>query len=245
MTERTFDTRPSRDSRNADFPVRTALSPQARPKTKLYAGPLSRLDQGAEGACVGFGWATELMSTPVRVHPPESGPTSTAEADADAFGRRIYNAAKKIDEWPGENYDGTSVLAGARVMKAIGYVTEYRWAANVGDVVDSLIQHGPVVLGIPWYESMYDTDAEGKVTIGGPVVGGHCITLTGYIHAWKKQGEHVRWRNSWGTEYGVAGDGYVSLTDLGKLLAGDPEYGAGEACVPIGRQYGPAIITGM
>jgi hypothetical protein len=63
------------------------------------------LDQGKEGACVGFAWSHELAAYPVRV-----------EVDDEFARSKIYAEAQKIDEWPGEAYHGTSVLAGAKVV---------------------------------------------------------------------------------------------------------------------------------
>jgi hypothetical protein len=186
------------------------------------------LDQGSEGACVGFGWTAELLAKPFA---PLVQP-SKAVGENKAL--EIYRAAKGIDEWEGEDYSGTSVLAGAKVVKNSGYIGGYRWCFGIEDVRDAVLNVGPVVIGIPWYEDMYHTLPSGLVKVGGKVVGGHCITLTGYHAAMIIEGKIrpvFRWRNSWGTEYGVKGSGFIEYNDLAALLKGT----GGEACVPLDR----------
>ena len=63
----------------------------------------------------------------------------------DAFW--LYEEAKRNDEWPGEDYDGTSVNAGLKVARDQGLmraevsvvvpsagIAAYRWATSVEDV---------------------------------------------------------------------------------------------------------------
>jgi len=58
------------------------------------------LDQGREGACTGFGLAT-VANYLLRVR--------GEEPDADEVSAwMLYTMAKRYDEWPGENYDGSS-----------------------------------------------------------------------------------------------------------------------------------------
>jgi hypothetical protein len=186
------------------------------------------LDQGSEGACVGFGWTAELLAKPFS---PLSQPSAEVGQNKAL---EIYRAAKGIDEWEGEDYSGTSVLAGAKVVKASGYIGGYRWCFGIEDVRDAVLNLGPVVIGIPWYEDMYTTRPSGLVKVGGPVVGGHCITLTGYHPAMILDGKVrpvFRWRNSWGLGYGIKGSGFIEYGDLAALLKGT----GGEACVPLDR----------
>jgi hypothetical protein len=232
MTERTFDWVPRHDPRSRNFPVRAALPVQAERRKKLWLASRTRLDQGYEGACSGFAWGAELLASP---RPAQLG------SDPNQFARYIYREAQKIDEWEGENYEGTSVLAGAKVVKRLGHIESYRWAFGIDDVIDALVTLGPVVIGIPWYEEMYETRPSGLVKMGGRIVGGHAITLTGYHpgirlfkESWTTRFEVVKWRNSWGKEYGRNGDGYIRVSDLASLLA---DYG--EACVPVNRLYVP------
>jgi len=220
-----LDWYPNHDQRSRDYPVRTAAA-KALPRFKQWApGPV--LDQGREGQCVAFGWVAEAMSTPVRVdfNKVKAAPVKEPQRIASY----IYKQAQAIDEWPGEDYDGTSVNAGAKIMRNLGLVKEYRWAFGVNDMIPALTK-GPVVIGIPWYESMYEAP-NGKVVIGGRNVGGHCLLVTGYD---TRSGTPVyTWRNSWGNEYGTGGSAQISHNDLGFLLKQQ-----GEACVVTKRSYG-------
>jgi hypothetical protein len=188
------------------------------------------LDQGEEGACVGFGWTAELLASPM--------PATTTPAVGSTYALEVYKRAKLLDEFAGENYEGTSVLAGAKVLQERGLIGGYRWCFNIEDVRDSVVSQGPVVIGIPWLDGMYETRPSGLVDVSGPQVGGHCIALTGYNpsarlagEGWLKRFEVFRWRNSWGTAYGNNGSGYITIEDLETLLKS-----TGEACVPTDRK---------
>ena len=215
------------DERSLSHPVREVIGTVKRRKRMWSVGdPV--IDQGQEGACVGFGWTNELRAQPVVVKLP----------DPTAFAFGLYKQAQKVDDQPGENYSGTSVLAGAKVVKSLGFMDGYKWAFGIDDVIDTIVAQGPVVLGIPWYDSMYDTRPSGLIDVSGEVVGGHCILADGYDPKarFAKEGlgntfEVIRLRNSWGPDWGVHGDGYITVSDLAALLKAD-----GEACVPVGRK---------
>jgi hypothetical protein len=185
------------------------------------------LDQGAEGHCVGFGCSHDLGGSPVRI--PDLN---------DGFAHDVFYGARYIDRtehgwnWP----DGASVLAGAKELRKRTFIEGFRWAFSIEDLRDAIITIGPAILGINWYDSMYETDPYGNVEVNGSIVGGHCIMVYGYNPAWRIQGqpgkhEIFRWQNSWGPSYGVNGRGVIKAEDLARLLAED-----GEACIPIGRR---------
>ena len=223
---RTFDRVVQFDERSRNYGIAEVL--EAQKPRKRYWGHNTVIDQGREGACVGFAWTNELICNP-RPHP------DVPQYVGDAFARKIYKRAQQLDPWPGENYEGTSVLAGAKAIMETGYLTQYRWAFNIEQVRDAVIAEGPVILGINWYDSMYSTRPSGLVEVGGKVVGGHAIALTGYNPRARLKGEGgykevFRWKNSWGTSYGKNGTGYVKIEDLERLLKED-----GEACIPMGR----------
>ena len=225
---RKLDWKSYHDERSRSYSVRPILDKRKIEIKRVMWDEGVVLDQGSEGACVGFGWMAELLAAPAQ---PKQQPEVSS---ANRIAQEYYKRAQKIDEWPGENYEGTSVLAGAKIVKEEGFISGYRWCFNIEDIRDSVISEGPVVIGVPWRKGMYKTANNGLVQITGPVVGGHCLTITGYDPAMKignNTYEVFRWRNSWGTEYGINGSGYIKKVDLEKLLAG-----TGEACVPIGRK---------
>lgn len=222
--DRLFDWAPNHDPRSRNFSIRSVIGDRVEKVRRLWhAGAV--LDQGSEGACVGFGWTGDLLA-----RPHSQVGVSTVRGNSHAI--TTYRRAQQIDEWSGENYSGTSVLAGAKAVEESGMIKGYRWCFGIDDVRDTLITTGPVVLGVPWYQSMYSTDIDGLVRLGGPLVGGHCILLTGYDPAYPDQvnkgltREMFRWRNSWGKSYGRGGNAWISAFDLTTLLAE-----RGEACV--------------
>jgi hypothetical protein len=222
---------PTFDERSKNFPVRAAIPERPKRRTKKWRNGVI-LNQGREGACVGFGWTAEALSTPVAVDLKRL--KADAPEEPTAFARSVYHRAKQIDEYDGEDYDGTSVLAGAKVMKELGLVKEYRWCFRIEDVIDSILTKGPVVLGIYWYESMYDAP-NGIVDVSGEIVGGHCITAVGFKLAKDSAtGEDtIILQNSWGASWGHWGLAEIRVRDLKALLDND-----GEACVVTKRSYG-------
>lgn len=202
-------------------------------KAKRWA-PGTTLDQGREGACVGFGWTQEFLSSPrpfTGVHPDR----------ANIYAAGYYHECLANDEYPGEADEGTSVLAGAQTAVRRGLIEEYRWCMSMDEIRNTLMAAakdggGPVVIGIPWHYNMYWTDKEGLVDVEGDLVGGHCLLLDEYHPArlFRKQDKRMAvygWHNSWGNDYGTRGRGYIREEDLRDLLKT-----WGEACVPIGRK---------
>jgi len=224
---RTLDWVSQHDSRSKNFPVRSIV-PFFAKKVPTFWTEGVVLDQGREGACVGYGWTAELLAEPFA---PVQQPLV---ASAESYATLAYRRAKLVDDFPGEDYSGTSVLAGAKIMQEDGHIERYRWCFGVSDVRDTILTLGPVVIGIPWYESMYSVGADHVVSIGGDLVGGHCLIVTGYHPEFVIDGKReqvFRWRNSWGASYGHDGSAYIKYSDLAALLRG-----GGEACIPEGRR---------
>jgi hypothetical protein len=230
MTPRTFDWGVNYDERSKDFPIRAVIRKAVKRKNRLWqVGPI--LDQGSEGACVGFGWTAEGLASPVRVN--LSRLKVRAPKEPNKFAQYVYAFAKTIDEYDGVDYEGTSVLAGAKSMQTFGLLKEYRWAFSMNEVIDSIISKGPVVLGIPWYDGMYEAPG-GVLKVSGENIGGHCILAVGYRVASPLAGgkDTVILQNSWGTEWGINGLAEIEVSELAKLVA------EGEACLPIKRAFG-------
>lgn len=223
-----LDRIPQFDERSRDYPIRGLLTPELPLRSFGWACP-TWLDQGQEGACVGFSWTHELAAYPVAVK----------GVDND-FARGIYKEAQKIDEWPGEEYSGTSVLAGAKIVQSKGYMDEYRWAFGIDDALRAIGYGGPVVVGIPWYESMFQPRPSGLVDVSPGGGGGHAILVRGVSLKSRLPGEPqdlpvVRLRNSWSDAWGVKGDCWIKVDDFEALLKAD-----GDCCVPVVRKNAPA-----
>ncbi len=216
------------DERSRYFPIR-AVVPDALRSISWPCRP--RLDQGREGACVGFSWSHELAAYPVQ-----------ARGIDNATALFYYHEAQKIDEWPGEAYSGTSVLAGAKVALAQGYIAEYRWAFSIDEALRAISHAGPVVLGIPWKDSMYDPRPDGLLDCSGKVIGGHAILARGLRLRSRLAGVAepvIRLRNSWGADWGTnRGDCFIRVSELEALLKE-----GGDCCVPLGRKLPSAIAS--
>lgn len=212
-----LDRIPQWDERNRDFPIRALIRPEMAPRSYTWASPIV-LDQGNEGACVGFAWAHELAARPVKV----------AAVSSD-FARRLYHEAQDNDEWPGHDYEGSSTLGGAKAVSLRGYMQQYRWALDLNDLVMAVGHHGPVIVGINWYDSMFVPDAMGNIKISpnSSVAGGHDILINAVsIHLGK-----FGLVNSWGYGWGLKGRCFLSWDDMNRLIFGEN----GDACVPIRR----------
>jgi len=217
MEDRRLDRLVEFDERSRNFPIRMLLPEEAK-KPRSYSWRCSSyLNQGQEGACVGFAWAHELSARPSEVRGVDAG-----------IARGIYKKAQTLDEWKGEEYEGTSVLGGIKAVQALypNLIGEYRWAFGIDDVISTLSYFGPVVLGINWYSGMSIPDSRGLIKPTGAKRGGHAILARSVSLARRE----ITLRNSWGSDWGDHGDCYIGFDDLEKLL-----HEEGEACVPVRR----------
>ncbi len=108
-------------------------------KPQPLRDPLSWWDfynQGAEGACVGFGVARSLSLM-----------------NRYRYGaREIYQQAQRQDEWPGEAYSGTSVRAGLDVVRERGPLRLVRGTFKGPILTDGILRNR-------WAQSMDDVYA--------------------------------------------------------------------------------------
>lgn len=184
------------------------------------------LDQGREGSCTGMAVAGDLAASPHRVKGVD-----------ETLAVALYKRAQQIDQWPGENYEGSSVIAAVQAAAERGYLGEYRWAFSIDDLADAVRTLGPAIIGIPWWSGFYNPPTSGLLRKTGRVVGGHAILVTGYHPRRRLWGEGWTTRhavftlvNSWGSDWGRRGVGYITRDDLAALL--DER---GEACIPLVR----------
>lgn len=206
-----LDRIPQFDPRNLDYRIRTVVRGVGKPRSYTWKVG-TYLDQGQEGACVGFGFSHELAARP-RVLPVTNDSA-----------RALYKAAQLVDEWPGEDYSGTSVLAGAKIVTQMGHYKEYRWAMTLEEAVMAVGYRGPIVVGFNWYDGMM-RPSEGFVRPSGGIVGGHCTLV--YSVAVAPANRYFRIWNSWGQDWGDNGTAKLSFDDFERLL-----HESGEVCLP-------------
>lgn len=213
------------DERSRNYPVRRTIEAK---KPRSYTWSCGKhLDQGTEGACVGFSLTHELIARPAVV-----------SGVAAKFAReKVYWEAQKIDPWSGgaypgasPRYEGTSVLAGVKVLQGLGYFKEYRWAFSLNDLVMAVGYKGPAVLGLAWYESMFEPHSCGYLHVDGDVAGGHAILCK----AVNVKERYFVLHNSWGPAWGDGGDARITWDEMDRLLHED-----GEAVIPLGRVASP------
>lgn len=220
------------DERDKNYPLSSALPPArvAGLGHRYWWDSAWWGDQGQFPHCVAYSWMHFIEDGPTthfyetRDFDPSYLNESRADKHQPLFNPvTIYNEAQKIDAWPGEDYAGTSVRAGAEILRKLGVIAEYRWASSVDEVVSALLNLGPVVVGTWWYSDMFSPNAKtGLITATGSKAGGHAYILNG-VNVKKKL---IRIKNSWGRAWGKKGHAYISFDDLGKLLNDQ-----GEACV--------------
>jgi hypothetical protein len=114
-------------------------------------------DQGSQGACVGFAVTRAKSHVDRRLLDPQW----------------LYDRARELDEWPGEDYEGTSGRGAAEALRTLGHkqyrakrpsmhwaIAVYRWARSVEDIAaalwnptfgrDAILNRGWVVMLNSW-----------------------------------------------------------------------------------------------
>ncbi|MCH7976141.1 MAG: C1 family peptidase [Bacteroidetes bacterium] len=125
-TPRTFDARPD----SADFRDRLYVPSliEVRPEIRLAAYQsyeIPVLDQGKEGACTGFALATIAHYLLRRRIGEKAVPLTT---DQHVSPHMLYEMAKRYDEWPGDEYEGSSARGAMKAWHKHGACQSKLWA---------------------------------------------------------------------------------------------------------------------
>src|SRR5690348_16115630 len=204
-----------KDPRSRNFAARSIVPSTARFKRVWSSRKEGPLDQGQEGACVGFSCAGELAAKP-------------AAYDVDnSTALKIYEAARAVDSSEGRNFSsGATVLAGMKACQRANYFSKYVWCFGLDDTINWIVRRGPVVLGINWYSGMFKPDRDGLLRVSGSIAGGHAILANGFWPAHPKFGDVLVLTNSWGSDWGLNGRCFIPVEDVRRLLSEDGEVAA-------------------
>lgn len=142
----------------------------------------------------------------------------------ETFAVECYKLATQLDDFP-ETYEpddfGSSGLGAVKGLQQKGLVASYNHAFSFNALCVGL-QTGPAMIGLPWFESMFYTEADGHIRVdkASKLVSGHEI-LADQLEI--ENGEPVRvWvTNSWGDSWSVNGRGYFTAAEMKTLLADD------------------------
>lgn len=191
--------------------------------TKSWANRVF-LNQGRTSACTGMSRTYDLAGYP---KPVASFQSANGPITPNDFAQVLYKLAKTMDEWAGEDYEGSSVLGALKAAASLGFIGEYRWAFNFDDMLAALSHIGPVVVGTTWYDSMFDPRPSGLLEVDNKSgdAGGHAYYFRRILvsKAVKREflgsKETIRdepllvVRNSWGQSWGRMGEAGIWAGD--------------------------------
>ena len=125
---RKFDARPDRvDLRDRVYQPPLVSLPERFPDPQVIEKSIGRyasrfvLDQGREGACTGFGLAAMINYLQWRRNNYRLGGLSHVSP------RMLYHMARLYDEWPGEDYEGSSCRGAMKGWHRHGVCRETLW----------------------------------------------------------------------------------------------------------------------
>ncbi len=192
-------------------------------------GPIR--NQGSEGSTTGFSAAYALEAEYSRVR----GASSIFSA------RSIYVEARRNDEWPGEDYEGSSVQGAMKGLKEVGAYFEEDWpydrvleplpdrkpAVKITSYsiipkertdlfIEALRNGKTVVISIRATDDFLSVGKDGKLTISADAQtsGGHSVCIVGY----NGETDEFKFANMWGASWGSSGFGYIRRVDLKNIV---------------------------
>ncbi len=224
---------PTNDIHQARYPLRAVLPDTVAAAERTLA--LSTrwrgiYDQGPRPHCVGYA-LSQVMSILNR---------RTFDA------AWLYHAAQEVDDWPGSDYDGTSVRAGCDILRDIGHarvwsrnvpipdlahgIAANRWARTVDELRTCIASGVPVVVGTNWYRMMSLPNVRSPSGVPeywmhpndlGPLIGGHAYLLNRV----SDRRQAFKTPNSWGVDWPERGAGgaWIPYRLMERLLNEDGE----------------------
>ncbi|HBG06593.1 MAG: peptidase C1 [Geobacteraceae bacterium GWC2_58_44] len=211
------------------------------------------LDQGTEGACTGFGLAANVNYL---LRKRKIVPDRTSVSPF-----MLYHLAKRYDEWPGENYEGSSARGAMKGWHKHGVCASDLCdnSANVSEEAlreapkrslgaysrvnhkDLVAMHSAIAeVGILYATAAVHTGWEnvggdGVIKKADQIIGGHAFAIVAYD-------EEGLWiQNSWGPGWGKGGFARISYDDW---LANGSDIWVARLGVPMNLRAAESIAVG-
>jgi hypothetical protein len=183
-------------------------------------------DVDALGSCTGNA-ATAALSVLLPSHTLAAAGLDTGDpAAAETWAITLYSQATACDRWHERTWPaddcGSSGLGAAKALRARGLIDQYGTATTAEELC-TLLQMGPVLMGMPWHAAFSEPDPSGFIDTDpdwhtSPLEGGHEVCLTALeTVATDDTGrlDHARTilraQNSWGPSWGDYGSFRMSL----------------------------------
>jgi hypothetical protein len=206
--------------------------PKSAIKSVEWTRRIPVLDQGNLGSCTGNA-ATGALGTDSASRTAATTVTITAAGAAashglfkagehvldETFAVALYSLATILDGVSGTyppSDTGSTGIGVAKALQALGLASGYTHAFSMA-ALNSALQTGPVLIGINWYASMFETATDGRIQVdrSSQLDGGHELELSKFD---AMLGEY--WvPNSWGESWGQNGWAYFTTADLMWLLS--------------------------
>lgn len=213
------------DFRDRMFVPTLVEVPTRMPLGDYHGFEVPVLDQGKEGACTGFGLAT-VVNYLLRRRKVESDTVCASPW-------MLYELARRYDEWPGEDYDGSSArgamkgwhkhgVCASTLCEKSGALSEEAikdapkrslgayFRVNHKDLVcmhTAIAEVGILYATAAVHGGWDQVGADGVIKRSDRIMGGHAFAIVGYD-------ESGFWiQNSWGTDWGKGGFAHIGYDD--------------------------------
>lgn len=208
--------------------------PAERPLDTYRRWRLPILNQGSEGACTGFGLAA-VANYLQRTRAGGSGAVKRVSP------RMLYEMAKRYDEWPGEDYDGSSCRAAIKGWHKHGVCSEDAWPYRDGDEIGDLTPDREVDARRHPLGAYFRVNSKDLVAMHAAMTEAGVLYVSAFTHVgWDRVGNDGRvpyrpgiekdggghaiclvgydskgfhFQNSWGEGWGNNGFGHLSYND--------------------------------
>lgn len=189
------------------------------------------LDQGQVGSCTG-----NAAISCINTAPHVQAVTPIFQPDEDGA-LALYSSAEEVDgdgPYPPKD-NGSSGLSICKVLANpyLKIIEGYQWTFTLENALKALTKY-PILVGSYWYEGMDNPDATGRVRPTGSIRGGH--EYKGYKIVYNEG--QIWFRNSWGKQWGLNGDFWMTWEDFAFLLS---QRGDVVVLIPLG--HNPLPIT--